>query len=144
MQFNDLICFRLGSITRRISRYYNNRFAELGITLGQSFVLYSLLERDGRSVKDIAAAVQLDSPAVTGLVDRLVKEGLVIRSEDPDDRRSVNVFLTDRGLQVANESLAITREFNQYLFDNHCDTAVAEIEHSLLQWEEVISQSEIN
>ena len=139
MEFTDLTCFRLGAITRRISRYYNSRFAELGITLGQSFVLYSLLERDGSSIKDIAIAVQLDSPAVTGLVDRLVKEDLVIRSEDPDDRRSIQVFLTDRGRQVANESLAITREFNQYLYDNHCETSVAEIEHSLLQWEEVLS-----
>lgn len=111
--FTDYLCFRLGALTRRIQRDYNNRFAELGITLGQSFVLFSLMEADGSSVKDIAATVQLDPPAITGLVDRLVKEGLVERRVAPDDRRSTNIYLTERGREIAGKAGLIAYDYNE-------------------------------
>jgi len=111
--FTNYLCFRLGALTRRIQRDYNNKFAELNITLGQSFVLFRLLEADGSSVKDIAAAVQLDPPAITGLVDRLVKEGMVERRVDPDDRRTTNIYLTDLGRDTAQKAGIIAYEFNE-------------------------------
>lgn len=111
--FTDFLCFRLGALTRRIQRDYNNKFAELGITLGQSFVLFHLLEADGSSVKDIAAAVQLDPPAITGLVDRLSKEGLVERRADPNDRRTTNIYLTERGQETAGKAGMIAYEYNE-------------------------------
>lgn len=111
--FTDYLCFRLGALTRRIQRDYNNKFAELNITLGQSFVLFHLLENDGSSVKDIAAAVQLDPPAITGLVDRLIKEDLVERRVDPDDRRTTNIFLTVLGRETAQKAGVIASDFNE-------------------------------
>lgn len=115
---DSLWCFRLGSLSRKMARMYNHQFSKLGITIGQSFVLYCLREQDGRQVKDIASAVQLDSPSVTGLVDRLMKEGLVIREEDPQNRRNVNVFMTDKGQKVASAAALIFNEFNNYLKQN--------------------------
>ncbi|MGE5405747.1 MAG: MarR family winged helix-turn-helix transcriptional regulator [Candidatus Saccharibacteria bacterium] len=135
--WTDLLCFRMGSLQRRIMRYYNNRFSEFGITVGQSFVLFHLMEHDGCSVKDIANAVQLDSPAVTGLVDRMLKEGLVVRKEDPDDRRSVQVFITPKGREIAVEAGKIAIEFNKHLNESLAGDAVkfdyslAVIEHEL-------------
>jgi len=111
--FTDYLCFRMGALTRRIQRDYNNKFAELNITLGQSFVLFRLLENDGSNVKDIAAAVQLDPPAITGLVDRLAKEGMVERKVDPDDRRTTNIFLTALGRETAQKAGVIAVEFNE-------------------------------
>ncbi|NPV89149.1 MAG: MarR family transcriptional regulator [Firmicutes bacterium] len=115
--FTDFFCFKLAAISRKMNRYYNNRFAEYGITIGQSFVLFHLLEHDGSSVKDIAARVQLDSPAITGFIDRLVKEELVERREDPEDRRSLQVHLTPKGRGLAREVLPIAREYNQHIKD---------------------------
>lgn len=111
--YGDFLCFRLGALTRRIQRYYNSRFAELNITLGQSFVLFALAENDCSSVKDIAAAVQLDPPAITGLVDRLAKEGLVERQTDPEDRRTTRITLTARGREVTDQASRIAAEFNE-------------------------------
>lgn len=128
--FTDFWCFQLGSLTRKIARMYNNRFNELGITLGQSFVLFYLMEQDGKGVKDIASAVQLDSPSVTGLVDRLVKQGLVIRKEDPEDRRSVQVFITPEGRDIAAAAGVIATDFNNHLKQSLMNNAEA-FENSL-------------
>lgn len=113
MEFEDFFCFRLGAISRRMARHYNSELGNYGITIVQSWVLFHLAGREGSSIKEIAAAIQLDSPVVTGLVDRLVKEGLVVRQDDPNDRRSVKISITSRGSQIAEEISATAAEYNQ-------------------------------
>lgn len=113
MDFNDFYCFRLGAISRKMTRYYNYKLAPYGITIVQSWVLLFLSAQDGSSLKDIAGAIQLDSPVVTGLVDRLEKEGLVVRKEDPEDRRSLKISLTPRGREVVEEVVPAVVEYNQ-------------------------------
>jgi DNA-binding MarR family transcriptional regulator len=112
MEFTDFFCFRLGAISRKMTRYYNNKLAPYGITIVQSWVLFYLSAQDGSSLKDIAGAIQLDSPVVTGLVDRLEKEGLVVREEDPGDRRSLKISLTPRGREVVEEVVPAVVEYN--------------------------------
>jgi len=112
-QFTDFWCFRLGAIVRRIGREYNSRYQEHGITLGQSFILFDLLEYEGKSVKEIAGNIQVDSPAVTGFIDRMSREGLVERREAPEDRRSFQIFLTDKGRLLAEKVLPIAEEYNR-------------------------------
>ena len=113
MDFADFFCFRLGAISRKMMRYYNNKLAPYAITIVQSWVLFYLSTHNGSSLKDIAAAVQLDSPVVTGLIDRLEKEGLVVREEDPEDRRSLKICLTPRGREVVAEITPGVVEDNQ-------------------------------
>lgn len=42
---------------------------------------------------------------VTGLVDRLEKRGLVMRREDPTDRRAYRVVITAQGMELMREIL---------------------------------------
>lgn len=114
-KFTEFWCFRLNVLSRKISRKYNSKCLEYGITAPQSFVLFDLLDHEGSYVKDIAARVQLDSSAVTGVIDRLYKEELVKREEDPTDRRSLNIYLTAKGRKLAEDLLPTGREFNLYL-----------------------------
>ncbi len=134
-KFTDFWCFRLGAITRKISREYNTRYQEYGITIGQSFVLFDLLDNDGDGVKDIAARIQLDSPAVTGLIDRLSREGLVQRIEDPSDRRSVKILLTPKGRDLTEQILPIAQEYNQHIKDTIESFDVPAFEKSLANLE---------
>jgi DNA-binding MarR family transcriptional regulator len=115
--FTKLWCFRISALSRRISRSYNNQCLKFGITASQSFVIFDLLANEGSSVKDIALHIQLDSPAVTGLIDRLLKEELVERKEDPSDRRSLQVYLTAKGRKLAEDLRPVGIEYNQYIRD---------------------------
>jgi DNA-binding MarR family transcriptional regulator len=110
---SHFLCFRLGALTRRIYRHYNTLFSKYGITVTQSFILFDLLSRQSSNVKDIASRVQLDSPAITGLVDRLAKENLVERKEDPSDRRGLLISLTAKGRKLAEKLEPIAKEFNK-------------------------------
>lgn len=113
--FTEAWCFRLAALSRKISRSYNAECSNYGITATQSFVLLDLLDHDGSSVKDIATRIQLDSPAVTGVIDRLIKENLVVRQEDPSDRRSLQIFLTPPGQCLVEKLIPVSEAYNQFI-----------------------------
>jgi len=116
MEFTNFWCFRLNAISRKVSRLWTARCSEYGITAPQSFVILDVYNYDGSSVKDIAARIELDSSALTGLIDRLEKEDLVERQDDPGDRRGTRIFLTEKGRELAQTKLIPEAEdFNQYI-----------------------------
>lgn len=61
-------------------------------------------------MKALAAQLCCDPSSVTFLTDRLLAKGLIARTEDPRDRRSKVVRLTDEGLRTREELLAAMRE----------------------------------
>lgn len=69
----------------------------LNITREQYFLLYRLYEKDGVIQSELADEVLGDYPNITRLLDGLVKEGLVARFPDPNDRRKHIVKLTPKG-----------------------------------------------
>lgn len=113
--FTGFLCFELGLAARKIYKYYNNKYSEFGITVPQSFILFALMEQDGQNVKDLACRLSLDSPAITGLLDRLEKEELVERRNDPEDRRALKVYLTGKGRDLAGDIFKTAADFNKEL-----------------------------
>ena len=58
------------------------------------------------TVKQLAAAAAMDSPAATVTVNDLEERGLVLRTIDPGNRRCKVVSITDLGRQVVADALA--------------------------------------
>lgn len=110
LDYPDFMCFRLNALSRRIARAHGKVCAEHGITGGQSFILFDLLNNEGSTITEIATRVQLDNPAVGAYIDRLIKEDLVVRVDDPKDRRLYRIYLTNKGRRIAEELLPKTCE----------------------------------
>lgn len=70
------------------------------ITPGGMFVLGSLKRHGTQSMSDIGKCLSMPKPHVTVIVDKLIDEGLVERQSDPNDRRIVNILITERGFSV--------------------------------------------
>ncbi|HEU5473333.1 MAG TPA: MarR family transcriptional regulator [Actinophytocola sp.] len=69
-----------------------------------------------RGMADLAQCFGVEKAALTGLVDRAERRGLVRRTPVPDDRRALRVTLTDTGQQAAAAvHAAATAELNQLL-----------------------------
>ncbi|MEV0792878.1 MarR family transcriptional regulator [Kribbella sp. NPDC050459] len=68
-----------------------------GLRLGQDHLLAALWAEDGRTPGEIAAAVNVTTPAVTKLATRMAEAGLLERRPDPRDNRLVRLWLTPAG-----------------------------------------------
>jgi DNA-binding MarR family transcriptional regulator len=55
---------------------------------------------EGRTMSEISERMINRDPDVTRLADRTVRLGLARRKRDPDDRRVVKLFVTERGLAM--------------------------------------------
>ncbi len=56
-------------------------------------------------VSDLAARLNISSPAVSQMIDKLAADGLVVRSTLGSDQRLVGVVLTERGREALRDAL---------------------------------------
>jgi len=100
---------------RRVYEYYEQRLSPFGLTPPQYFVFNALWMGDGISVGELGERVSLDSSTLTGIIDRMERSGYVERRPNPDDRRSVLVFLTARAREVGPRILEFADELDANL-----------------------------
>jgi len=87
-----------------------------GLTTSQLMVLLTLREKKDIAVPvgSLAEQLSVSLPAVSGIVDRLVKEKLIKRRRSSEDRRLVLVELTNAGKKMVEKLL---KAFERLLFD---------------------------
>lgn len=117
MTFEDCICFRLGKAARKVTRAYREEIACHGLTHGQFFLLVAIMEVEGLLPSELAERTAQERPTITGLLDRLEREGWIERRTDPRDRRVLRIYLGSRGLESRTELLALFEETNQKFLD---------------------------
>lgn len=61
-------------------------------------VLLALWQEDGLKVLELSRRAGLEPSTMTGLLDRMERDGLLSRTPDPDDRRAQRICLTPEGL----------------------------------------------
>ncbi|MGD8450502.1 MAG: MarR family transcriptional regulator [Phycisphaerae bacterium] len=88
------------SIVRAVDRQSRWLVEEHGLTSPQAATLRAALRLDSASAGDLARAVRLSQPTVTGILDRLERRGLISRNRDPRDRRSILIRVTPEGIQA--------------------------------------------
>ncbi len=72
-------------------------WAELGLTTAQLRVMFYVRAQPGVTAGELANRLSVTPPTISGIVDRLVKLGLIRRDDDRADRRLVRNHLTDLG-----------------------------------------------
>lgn len=80
-------------------------------------VLCAVAEEKCCVMSGLAKAIRLSLSSVTGLVDRLVEKRLVRRDRSPEDRRVVEVALTDEGELLGKEALKRRLAYARELLD---------------------------
>ncbi len=85
-------------------------FAEAGIGFVRPAYLGSLMSlwrEDGLRVIDLGRRAGLEPSTMTGLLDRMERDGLVERRPDPADRRVLKIFLTETGARIRQTVIGI-------------------------------------
>ena len=91
------LCFRLYTASRLVTQAYHPLLSEHGLTYPQYLVLLVLWENDSQPVNDIARRLYLETNTVTPLLQRMEKEGIVVRTRGDKDARQMIVSLTEKG-----------------------------------------------
>ena len=96
----------MASITHQVDR----RLVDHDLTHAQWVPLFKLAHGECGTVAELARTLQSDPGAMTRALDRLEAKGLVARVRSSEDRRVVNLELTDDGREVAAVVPAVLAE----------------------------------
>jgi len=98
--FADRINEIMPVMMKEFSRRQASELLRGKVTLTQILIL-EFLERQGSTkMTDIARFMKVSTAAATGIVERLVKSGYVIRTFQEGDRRIVRIKINPRGLEL--------------------------------------------
>jgi DNA-binding MarR family transcriptional regulator len=90
----------LRPVLLHLNRQLRRELAPLGITGGQAALLHAIRTNPGIGIRELAEREGVSKPAMTAYVDRLEAGGLVERARSADDRRRVELALTERGTRL--------------------------------------------
>lgn len=71
-----------------------------GVTAVQFRVMQIIAETGQSTAKTIAQRMRVSQGTVTSLVDKLVRDGMVLREKSMQDRRQTNIHITPKGTQT--------------------------------------------
>ncbi|MBN2045385.1 MAG: MarR family transcriptional regulator [Anaerolineales bacterium] len=82
---------------------------EAGLSMPQLRTLMILHHKGASAITEIAEGLNVSTAAASQMVDRMVHEGLILRAEDPNDRRVKQIRMTDKGSEVLKENFSARR-----------------------------------
>jgi DNA-binding MarR family transcriptional regulator len=89
-------------VRRALREYVPDAWMELDITIAQLKTLFFVASEGSTNTKRLAEELGVTPSNVTGIVDRLVRHGLLSRQENPEDRRMLELQVTDKGEAILN------------------------------------------
>ena len=90
----------LRPVLLRVGRELRREARAVGISPEQVSLLVAIKYAPGLGIRDLAANERISPPALTKHVDRLERDGLVVRRQHPDDGRRIGLTLTEEGQRV--------------------------------------------
>ncbi len=97
MELHSSSIYWLGRLATQMQEAFNGAVAQYGVSWAQWMVLNAVYYQRAKTPAQIAQHIGVDRSAITRLVDRLEAKGLVERSRENADRRSINIELTTKG-----------------------------------------------
>lgn len=118
-------------------KIFRSEFAKFNISKGQPRILNYLSENNGCIQRDIAKNCDIEAATATNVLSVMEKVGFIERIPNKDDRRILNVYLTDKGKEAqekangticdleelcfkgfSEEEMIVAKDFFDRIYDN--------------------------
>ena len=108
-----LALYELTSFHDAMEDAFDIHFAKYGLSSPKFKVLINLYMAGDRGLiqSELGTKLHVSRANITGLVERLEKEGLVVRNNDPTDKRVFRVCLTNRAFALMHAFLPVHNDF---------------------------------
>ncbi|MFO7256070.1 MAG: MarR family transcriptional regulator [Bacteroidota bacterium] len=116
MRREETVDYNIKATWHAIARMYNQQAARYGATMSTGFVLLNVDAEEGTPATKIAPLMGLEARSLTRILKSMEEAGLIFRAPDPNDRRSVRIFLTPEGRAKKDKAREVVLHFNNTVF----------------------------
>jgi len=117
----------MGSMHRR----FRSNMTDHGVTPSQFLVMKMLGSRGRMGTKEIAELLDVTPGNVTGIIDRLERDGLVYRNRGSQDRRTIHIRLTEAGSEKMEELIRSGTACFSEMFEGWSDDDLKQLRNLL-------------
>ena len=119
------------TLMQRLADSHAPEFLEIAITMPQAKLLYLLGAAGELHMSDLVHRLGVSLSTISGLVDKVVDQGLASRREDPADRRQVVVALTPAGREFIDRFRELNARQMRELLELLGDHDLAQVRDAL-------------
>lgn len=111
--------FKLNLVHRILIKNVDREMAnQVGATSTQIAAIFYLLENDGCQLVDLSRELLQNKSAITTLVERMIKNGLLIKRPCARDGRASRLYLTEKGKATGKAALPHVVDYNRQLAED--------------------------
>ncbi|MEM4912302.1 MAG: MarR family transcriptional regulator [Metallosphaera sp.] len=133
----------ISRVYRAAKRELNNRLESHGFSY-VDFLILMQVKDSPKSMVYLAKEVLMTQAGITAAIDRLEEKGLVKRERDKEDRRIINVQITERGVKATEEAIQVFNELAVDLVKDLSDEDKAKLVELLDKLLEKLMKGKIN
>ncbi len=105
------VCSTIKASWHSISRLYNEQAAKHQLTASIGYVLLNI-DAEGTPATKIGPLVGTESRSLTRMLKGLEEAGLIYKVQSAEDKRSVKIFLTEKGKEKREVAKEVVKRFN--------------------------------
>ena len=95
--------YYISIIYRHLQIYVNQKFTKYGFGSGQYMFFIHIAEEKGISQKELSRKLAIDKATTAKAIKKLTELGFISAIRNEKDKRSYNLYLTDRGKEIQPE-----------------------------------------
>jgi DNA-binding MarR family transcriptional regulator len=111
--YNDCIVYLLAKAYQKAYACFKKRLHEYGLTPVQTLVIMGISEEEGLSAKDLGKRLLLDNATLSGVLDRLAEGGWITKGTVDEDRRFLQLHLSDKARGIIDSLVKERDEANK-------------------------------
>jgi len=118
MVMNDLtdcLTFLLAKAYQKAHGKFKNVLQTHGLTAVQHLVLEALWIEDGLTASEISKRLILDNATLSGVLDRMVDAGWIVKRSDEEDRRYIRIYLSRKSIDMKGILIGVRDSVNKEL-----------------------------
>ena len=116
-----------GRVWNKILR--DNDMADLEGARGR--IIFALWGKDGVPIKTLCEKTSLDKSTLTGIIDRLERDGYIERKPSQTDKRSTLILLTGKEQEFANHIQKVSDQMNEIFYKGFTDEEITRFDSML-------------
>ncbi len=107
LQLDKQLCFRLYSVSRKMTKAYAPYLDKFNLTYPQYIILLVMFEHEELDFKKLSEIVELKTGTLTPILQNLEKLGYINRIPNKNDKRKVTISLSEKGKQVNEKIVSV-------------------------------------
>ena len=96
-----------------IAKMYNEEASKEGSTMATGFALLSIDPENGTPSTSLGPKMGMEATSLSRTLKTMEDKGLILRKKNPEDGRSVLIYLTDFGKEMRDYSKKVVLTFDQ-------------------------------